>query len=797
MDEARAKAAQFDGIKAFSKTSGIGKEIAETREAVRLLAKEEGAAQRAVKIATGAVEQQERALRQAHKSLNDFGVPITSITRHEEALRGTVARTTAAIEKQTRALKEQRTVAERPAPAAPVARRSLAPSVAASSLADRVNRTGRPTRTLGPLGGVVGAYSVAQGYKDAAKFDRRLTMIGQTADASRAEIDKMGAGLFELAQQTATPIDKLTGGLESLVAQGRSLKDGLAFLPSVARTAAASGSEVEDIAKTADSVSTNFGIAGKQMQSAFDIMVAGGKAGQFELKDMARYLPSLSPAASAVGMKAEKGLADVVAMLQTIRKGTGTTEEAATSLTNIFQKMESEETAKKFKKMGVDLEAAMAKGRKEGRNLIEVFEEAAQLATKGDLSKLPNLIADQEFGRGVRALLTYRGEWQKLSATLQSTSGGSVMRDLTQVTKDSQAAVDRLSNAFEHLKTSAARAGDSLGASKGMGQLGEEFQLVATAMERINKAYEAGGISGAFGQAVKDAKERIRQNDVEYADQDREAQVKRIKEMEESIAETRKTLAGKGYSQERIEGAVRSKTMQLAAEHRRLGDIAANRDALAPADKVPLRMGVDPTSPISGQPGAIGPGVAGFQEAFPLDLSKQPKKTTVPLPPRRPASLPTTIGSIDEVLGPKQVEVKPTLAPGAIEDLKSRFEIKPTFDAGSLAGAEAKLHEIGKQMDEMGQKTIAPQGDGSGLAPLGTAADEAKGKLSALDGITVSPTVNAASIAAANAAVLELIGNIGRVGPAMAAAGAAATAGAAKTGNVAQRLQNARTDTGM
>ena len=35
----------------------------------------------------------------------------------------------------------------------------------------------------------------------------------------------------------------------------------------LARTAAASGSEVEDIAKTADSVSTNFGIAGKLPKS--------------------------------------------------------------------------------------------------------------------------------------------------------------------------------------------------------------------------------------------------------------------------------------------------------------------------------------------------------------------------------------------------------------------------------------------------------------------------------------------------------------------------------------------------
>ncbi len=102
------------------------------------------------------------------------------------------------------------------------------------------------------------------------------------------------------------------------------------------------------------------------MQLAFDALVAGGKAGQFELKDMARYLPSLAPAAKALGLEGQRGLESLVAMLQVIRKGSGTSEEAASSMQNILQKMQSEETTKRFKKMASTLRRRSQRAEKKG-----------------------------------------------------------------------------------------------------------------------------------------------------------------------------------------------------------------------------------------------------------------------------------------------------------------------------------------------------------------------------------------------------------------------------------------------
>lgn len=292
--------------------------------------------------------------------------------------------------------------------------------------------------------------ALAASYKQFADVDRQISRIGVTANATQSDLAGVRKQIEGIAYETAQSAGNVTGGLDVLVAQGRTLKEGLEFLPSVARTAAASNSAIEDIAKTADSVSSNFKIAGKEMQGAFDIMAEGGKAGMFELKDMSRYLPSLGPAAAAIGMQGTKGLTELVSILQVMRKGSGTSEEAYSSMNNVLMKMDSDETRKNFKKFGIDSAAALDKTRKAGGNVIETFENLIKLATKGDNGKIGEIIKDAEFKRGVLALRAYEGEWQKLAKVISDTASGSVGRDLTKVTNDARAQLDRMFSAIEN-----------------------------------------------------------------------------------------------------------------------------------------------------------------------------------------------------------------------------------------------------------------------------------------------------------------------------------------------------------
>jgi len=305
------------------------------------------------------------------------------------------------------------------------------------------------------LGGTtLGVYGLSRAISDTVKktadLERRMTRIRLTADASASAMAAATTKMQDLAVEVALPFDKIASGMEALVAQGRTLPEALAFLPAVARTAQAAGAEVDDIARSAGSLGDQFKIAAGEMQLAFDMMAAGGKAGQFELKDMSQYFPSLAAQAAALGFKGTDGLATLVSALQMVRKNTGTAGEAATSLSDVFGKMESKDTIKAFKKnFGIDLAKSFAKARKEGRNLFEVLEAAIVKIAEKDLSNVNKVFTDKEARRGALAIAQYAQERRKLDQQIRTESSGTVMNDLAAVTKDAQAELDRLSESWD------------------------------------------------------------------------------------------------------------------------------------------------------------------------------------------------------------------------------------------------------------------------------------------------------------------------------------------------------------
>ena len=306
------------------------------------------------------------------------------------------------------------------------------------------------------------AASQVAAYTKFAEAEDRVNRIAITSEKGFGTVRNTMRDLQKVANDAYLPIEKVTSGLDALVASGRSMEESMAFLPSVAMTAQASGAAVEDIARSSDALAGSLGISATEMQHAFDILVAGGKAGKFELKDMAQYLPSLLPAFSALGYKGTDGLEKMVAMLQIVRNQAGSSGEAATYLSNVFQKMETEETRKKFKKMGVDLSKGLNDARKSGKDVLEVFLDLTQKATKGDLSKIPLLFGDSEMQKGVRALIMQRDALNQMRQSLKGVDG-STMRDFNQAVEGSAAKIQRLMTLLDKLATqSGARAAEAL-----------------------------------------------------------------------------------------------------------------------------------------------------------------------------------------------------------------------------------------------------------------------------------------------------------------------------------------------
>lgn len=428
-----------------------------------------------------------------------------------------------------------------------------------------------------------------------------------------------------------------------------------------------------------------------------------------KLREMDRYLPSLGPASSAIGFSGEKGLADLVAMLQVIRKGSGTAEEAVSSMNNILAKMESDKTIKGFKALGVDAEAAFKKARKEGRNLVEVFEELVNKALKGDRSKLGEIIDDMEFKRGVQALMSYRGEWQKLSAELQRNAGGTVMRDIVQVTKDAQASLDRLDNSWKRFTQTLARLGDAGGVSKGLGDTAKEFEQIAQALERANAAWEKSTLKKLLGGDFKDAA-------AETLPGRKAAQDDQIKGMETDLAATEATMRRTGRSEAQIEAVLRVKRLALAAAKRARADLETETGGY---EAKPLSFGTDPTAPIQGKPAPIGGSNHGkaFNEVFPVDLEAGKRMKGAPLPPRRPEGMVSQggIDRVEDVLGPVKREGE---AAKAALDQISATTVAPQTDASALAGLVEQFDALRSKAGEVSGLTITPQVNGSALGTI-------------------------------------------------------------------------------
>lgn len=357
------------------------------------------------------------------------------------------------------------------------------------------------------------AAGAAKAFTRFAEVERSINRIGVTAGASAEQTRAAFAVVDKAAFDYATSQDEVVSGLDSMVASGRSMESALSFLPAVAATAQASGSAITDIATTADALGNSFGITGDKMQGAFDILVKAGKEGKFELKDMAAYIPTLGPAFEALGYKGESGVRKLAAALQIVRQRTGSAGEAATAFQNVLQKMETEETAKKFKSFGIDLRKEMKSARAEGKDLLEVFIGLSEKALKGDMSKLPQLFGDAQVISGMRALIAGGDDMTAMFSRLGD-AAGETRKDLSRIVGDSQAKIDRLSASWDTLVKNVG-SGVATFANPALDSINTRFSDNA-AIGQGYKAIEASGRS--VNDTRSDFEERYRREKPEVND---------------------------------------------------------------------------------------------------------------------------------------------------------------------------------------------------------------------------------------------------------------------------------------
>ena len=139
---------------------------------------------------------------------------------------------------------------------------------------------------------------------------------------------------------------------------------------------------------------------------------------------MARWLPQIISAGK--GMKGMKGFEAHLANLQAVAQVTGSNDQAGNAYFNLLGKITSTDAATNFKKRGVNLAAALAKARMDGKDPVTAFVDLIQTKVVG---KNKNFQALQKKIASASDKDERRQYMEQAAEILQGTAVGTIIQD--------------------------------------------------------------------------------------------------------------------------------------------------------------------------------------------------------------------------------------------------------------------------------------------------------------------------------------------------------------------------------
>ena len=365
--------------------------------------------------------------------------------------------------------------------------------------------TAQATRSVGMLEGALGGLSArlavglafGQAIKSATEFESIISDIGKTSNASQKDLDAVAVALKDLSAPAKTNLAPtvLAKGLQDLVTQGLNLPDAVASLETLGKVATATNSELTDVTKTGFQLQSALKIRPDELKATFDALAFAGKAGAFELKDMAQYMPDIAAAAGVLGISGKKGAVELAAMMQMVRKDAPSSASAALRLTDAMLKMTAPDAVKNFTKFGVDIKQVLTDAAKNGINPMEAAVKKLAEITGGDPFKLSAIFGDKEAKLALMALIKYREEYEKLKAAAGGTAAAGTVQG------DFEKSLETFQGQLKSLKSASEVAAISLGTAL----LPILAKLITAALPLIELVGNIAQIINALPQPVKDA----------------------------------------------------------------------------------------------------------------------------------------------------------------------------------------------------------------------------------------------------------------------------------------------------
>jgi len=214
----------------------------------------------------------------------------------------------------------------------------------------------------------------------AADYQNSLTHIGLTlgihGDENASFSDAYGRQIDAWARQYGQRSSDLVEAATFLNQEGYSQDRMNSLVPVIAQISTAYNAHPDSVSRTAFALNQNLGVATGDTNLGLAMLARVGKMSAIPFEELAPLFPELASSAAGVGVHGLDQVADLGGMLALIRKNTGTSGEATTSLRAFMQTITSPHARHRFAKYGVDLSETILRAQHENRDpLMAVLDK--------------------------------------------------------------------------------------------------------------------------------------------------------------------------------------------------------------------------------------------------------------------------------------------------------------------------------------------------------------------------------------------------------------------------------------
>lgn len=355
--------------------------------------------------------------------------------RSERSIQREIAQTIASYNRLTRAGVTSAREQDRAFRAMNQRVRELKTELNGVSRAAKLGNIGRGVATA--AGAVAAGTAVlAQPVGRQMAYERNLSMMANTAFSEGGQAGRL-SGRNKLATSIRSAVtygggtkEDASEAMNQMLANGTvTYETANKWLPQLMKFSTASGASPSALAAVAMKAQS-FGISDEDIPSALNMAITAGKAGNFELKDMAGYLPNQLAAASSLGMKGLNDFGKLLTLNEAAGRTAGSSDEAGNNVVNLLTKINSQDAANAAKKVeinghGIDLPGTLANAREKGIDPIEAFSRVVDKVVSSDkqYQQLQTKLANTKDG-GERAATL-----ESMATILEGSGVGKIIAD--------------------------------------------------------------------------------------------------------------------------------------------------------------------------------------------------------------------------------------------------------------------------------------------------------------------------------------------------------------------------------